>query len=152
MCDQLLFISCLSSTAVSVIHCCLCICLSWVPFIICPSPAAFQRLPFTVCLSSPAVSVSAQAEVDFAADAGSLPSPVSAFVTCATSLTEGGQTSSHADDTRALMTAVLLGGISQDDLTVQHAYFFICWCILPEPQTLHKLYFWLQKHCLCVSV
>ena len=39
-------------------------------------------------------------------------------MTCASSLTEGGQTSSHADDTRALMTAVLLGGISQDDLTV----------------------------------
>jgi len=47
------------------------------------------------------------------------PSPQSAFVTCARSLTEGGQTSSHADDTRALMTAVLLGGISQDDLTVR---------------------------------
>ena len=59
-----------------------------------------------------------QAEVDFAADAGVAPSPQSAFVTCASSLTEGGQTSSHADDTRALMTAVLLGGISQDDLTV----------------------------------
>ncbi|KAL0044010.1 hypothetical protein WJX82_001910 [Trebouxia sp. C0006] len=58
-----------------------------------------------------------QAEVDFAADAGVAPSPPSAFVTCASSLTEGGQTSSHADDTRALMTAVLLGGISQDDLT-----------------------------------
>lgn len=56
--------------------------------------------------------------MDFAADAGVSPSPQSAFVTCASSLTEGGQTSSHADDTRALMTAVLLGGISQDDLTV----------------------------------
>ena len=39
-------------------------------------------------------------------------------MTCAASLTEGGQSTSHADDTRALMTAVLLGGISQDDLTV----------------------------------
>lgn len=39
-------------------------------------------------------------------------------MTCASALTEGGQTSSHADDTRGLMTAVLLGGISQDDLTV----------------------------------
>ena len=39
-------------------------------------------------------------------------------MTCASSLTEGGQTSTHADDTRALMTVVLLGGISQDDLMV----------------------------------
>ena len=59
-----------------------------------------------------------QAEVDFAADGGSQPPPISAFVTCAAALTEGRQTSSHADDTRGLMTAVLLGGISQDDLTV----------------------------------
>jgi len=64
-----------------------------------------------------------QAEVDFAADAGVAPSPQSAFVTCASSLTEGGRTSSHADDTRALMTAVLLGGISQDDLTV---WYLLC--------------------------
>ena len=63
-----------------------------------------------------------QAEVDFAADAGVAPSLQSAFVTCASSLTEGGQTSSHADDTRALMTAVLLGGISQDDLTVWYLH------------------------------
>lgn len=59
-----------------------------------------------------------QAEVDFATDGGAHPPPTSAFVTCASALTEGGQTSSHADDTRSLMTAVLLGGISQDDLTV----------------------------------
>lgn len=61
-----------------------------------------------------------QAEVDFSADGSATPSsPQSAFVTCATSLTEGGQSSTHADDTRALMTVVLLGGISQDDLTVR---------------------------------
>ena len=59
-----------------------------------------------------------QAEVDFAADSSTTPSPQSAFVTCATSLIEGGQTSTHAGDTRALMTVVLLGGRAQDDLTV----------------------------------
>ena len=57
--------------------------------------------------------------MDFSADSSTTPSPQSAFVTCASSLTEGGQTSTHAGDTRALMTVVLLGGISQDDLTVQ---------------------------------
>lgn len=58
--------------------------------------------------------------MDFAADGSASPSsPQSAFVTCASSLTEGGQTSTHAGDTRALMTVVLLGGISQDDLTVR---------------------------------
>lgn len=66
--------------------------------------------------------------MDFAADAGVSPSPQSAFVTCASSLTEGGQTSSHADDTRALMTAVLLGGISQDDLTVRSYSLLYIYC------------------------
>ena len=59
-----------------------------------------------------------QAEADFNAEPRSTASGPSAFVTCAASLTEGGQSTSHADDTRALMTAVLLGGISQDDLLV----------------------------------
>ena len=57
--------------------------------------------------------------MDFSADSSITPSfSQSAFVTCASSLTEGGQSSTHAGDTRALMTVVLLGGISQDDLTV----------------------------------
>lgn len=59
-----------------------------------------------------------QAEADFQADPSRGVAAPSAFVTCATQLTEGGQSATHADDTRALMTAVLLGGISQDDLTV----------------------------------
>lgn len=57
--------------------------------------------------------------MDFATDGGAQTTPTSAFVTCAAALTEGGQTSSHAEDTRSLMTAVLLGAISQDDLTVR---------------------------------
>ena len=75
--------------------------------------------------------------MDFAADAGVSPSPQSAFVTCASSLTEGGQTSSHADDTRALMTAVLLGGISQDDLTV--SFYSLLYNIVAVPRAAVQL-------------
>ena len=83
-----------------------------------------------------------QAEVDFAADGATDPSPRSAFVTCASALTEGGHSSSHADDTRGLMTAVLLGGISQDDLTVRPR---LC---LPLPACLPALPF----QCLGVTL
>ncbi len=84
----------------------------------CTHPASTPHPPQNSKFNPHLLAWCVQAEVDFAADAGVTPSPQSAFVTCASSLTEGGQTSSHADDTRALMTAVLLGGISQDDLTV----------------------------------
>ena len=84
----------------------------------CTHPASTPHIPQSSNFNPHLLAWCVQAEVDFAADAGVAPSPPSAFVTCASSLTEGGQTSSHADDTRALMTAVLLGGISQEDLTV----------------------------------
>ncbi len=84
----------------------------------CTHPASTPHPPQNSKFNPHLLAWCVQAQVDFAADAGVTPSPQSAFVTCASSLTEGVQTSSHADDTRALMTAVLLGGISQDDLTV----------------------------------
>lgn len=106
-----------------------------------------------------------QAEVDFSADGGTSPSsPQSAFVTCAASLTEGGQTSSHADDTRALMTVVLLGGISQDDLMVRvqsessaswyvcnlnhlpHVTRIICLMVCLQPESSASWYICNQNH------
>ena len=65
-----------------------------------------------------------QAEVDHAAGAkinggkGTQQPPCSAFLSCADMLLEGGQSGRHGDDTRAMMAAVLLGSMSEEDFVV----------------------------------
>ena len=64
-----------------------------------------------------------QAEADHAAGAKvnggkGQQTPYSAFLSCADMLMEGGQSGRHGEDTRAMMAAVLLGSMSEEDFVV----------------------------------
>ena len=66
-----------------------------------------------------------QAELDHAAGAkvnggkGSQQPPYSAFLSCADMLMDGSQSGRHGEDTRAMMAAVLLGSMSEEDFVVR---------------------------------